>query len=105
MGLATFIDAGFVTSESVRFELSYFTENLLVAVGGGVRYRTPVGIVRLDLAFRPDIGPPLPVFDPPSQQPIFLPGDGCFGFGRTASSRAGLPDGSCSIHLSVGEAF
>ncbi|MGA9522984.1 MAG: BamA/TamA family outer membrane protein [Myxococcaceae bacterium] len=103
--LATFVDAGFVTSQSVRLALPYFSENLLVGVGGGVRYRTPVGTVRLDVAFRPDIGPPLPVFDPPSEQPIFLPGNGCFGFGRTASSRAGSPEGICSIHLSVGEAF
>ncbi len=103
--LATFVDAGFVTSESIQLDLSYFTENLLFGVGGGVRYRTPVGTVRLDLAFRPDIGPPLPVLDPPSTSRIFLPGDGCFGFGRTAATRAGSPEGVCSIHLSVGEAF
>ena len=64
--VATFVDAGFVTSRSVELALSYFTDNMLFGIGGGIRLRTPVGPVRLDIAYRPNIGPPLPVYVPPS---------------------------------------
>jgi translocation and assembly module TamA len=111
LSLATFVDAGFVTDKSVELQWRYFSDNMLYAFGGGVRYRTPVGPVRLDLAYRPNIGPPLPVFqqipdvNQPNTQAFNIPGQGCFGFGKTSANRAGSPEGTCSIHLSVGEAF
>jgi len=103
--LAAFVDSGFVTSEHVPLSREYFTQNLLWAVGGGVRYVTPVGPVRLDLAYRLPVGPGLPVYDAPDQQLTFLPSQGCFGIGSGRPDRAGAPEGLCSIHLSIGEAF
>ena len=51
--LATFLDTGFVTSESLSFkDAGYFTRNLLAAVGTGIRYLTPVGPIRLDIGYR-----------------------------------------------------
>lgn len=104
--LATFVDTGFVTTGDVTFNRpSYFTDNLLWAVGAGVRYGTPVGPVRLDLAYRLPFGPPLPVYDVPDQELTYLPASGCFGIGRTSDTRGGAPEGVCAIHLSIGEAF
>ncbi len=105
--VAAFTDFGFVTAERVQFNSSYFGNNLLIAVGGGVRYRTPVGPIRLDLAYRPDLGLPLQLNSFPGSDPAltYAPGGGCFGFGNSSPSRAGYPEGNCSIHLSIGEAF
>ena len=45
--LAAFIDAGAVTADSIPD----VTGDYLTGVGGGVRYSTPIGPVRLDVAF------------------------------------------------------
>jgi translocation and assembly module TamA len=104
--VAAFVDSGFVTTESVDLtNLRYFTRNALVAVGGGFRYLTPVGPIRLDLAYRPRIGPPLPVYPVEGQALTYEQGPGCFGYGSSSPSRGGAPEGPCSIHLSIGEAF
>lgn len=104
--LATFVDTGFVTTEDVQFNRpSYFTDNLLWAVGVGARYITPVGPVRLDLAYRLPFGPPLRVYDAPNADLNYLPSQGCFGFGQTSDSYGGAPEGVCALHLSIGEAF
>lgn len=102
--VAGFLDTGFVTTEHVPWRLSYFTKNLLYAVGGGIRYITPVGPVRLDLAYRLPFGPPLPVYGQESGL-NFQQSSGCFGIGHTSPNRGGAPEGVCSIHISVGEAF
>jgi translocation and assembly module TamA len=77
------------------------------AVGGGIRVRTPIGPVRLDFAWRLPIGRPLEVETSETPVNVWATNGGCFGIGaRTApSSYAGSPEGPCSIHLSVGEAF
>ncbi|MBX5481896.1 MAG: BamA/TamA family outer membrane protein [Myxococcaceae bacterium] len=103
--IAAFVDTGFVTAEQLQWsDPSYFTRNLLWAVGGGIRYRTPVGPIRLDLAYRLPFGPPLQVS---SADPALTydPSSGCFGIGRSSPNRGGAPEGVCAIHLSVGEAF
>jgi translocation and assembly module TamA len=101
--LASFLDAGFVTPGPLELSPAFISRNLFLGVGAGVRYRTPVGPVRLDFAVRPDIGPPLPFFGAPDG--ATLPAGGCFGFGGGAVGRAGSPEGWCIIHISVGEAF
>lgn len=104
--VAAFADNGFVTGEEFRFgDGAYFAGNMFWAVGGGVRYRTPIGPVRLDFAYRLPIGRPLSVDADLSM--VWATNGGCFGIGQRTAPRdyAGSPEGPCSIHLSVGEAF
>ncbi|HZA13715.1 MAG TPA: BamA/TamA family outer membrane protein, partial [Myxococcaceae bacterium] len=103
--LAGFVDSGFVTTENVPLRPSYFAKNLLWAVGTGVRYMSPVGPVRLDVAYRLPVGPGLPVHQPDQGTLTFLPSQGCFGLGSGRADRAGAPEGLCAVHLSIGEAF
>jgi len=109
--LAVFLDTGFVTTSDILSGLkddpSYFSHNMQYAVGFGLRYRTILGPIRLDLGYRLNIGPPLPVFNPPPPVSLPTPQIGCFGLighggGPTG---AGSPEGVCTLHLSIGEAF
>lgn len=100
--LATFLDSGFVTQGALTS--SGFGQNLLYAVGLGFRYRTPLGPLRLDLAHRLPYGPALPISSS-GATPIDVPVDrSCFGLGNYGGN-AGSPEGLCSLHLSIGEAF
>ncbi|MBI3182384.1 MAG: BamA/TamA family outer membrane protein [Myxococcales bacterium] len=102
--LAAFLDSGFVTSQSFGFgDPGYVPQNLLFAVGLGLRYRTPLGPIRLDLARRLPVGPPLEVNPPPAEK---LPGR-CFtsGIWGADPGYAGSPEDLCSFHVSIGEAF
>lgn len=103
--LALFLDAGFVSPGQFDFSSwEYLTQHLLYAVGLGVRYLTPVGPVRLDLAYRLNIGRPLPLEGPGYLVPRAAPG--CFGlFAGPNPVYAGSPEGQCALHLSIGEAF
>jgi translocation and assembly module TamA len=112
--VAAFGDNGFVTQGPFQFgDGNYFAGNMYWAVGGGLRYRTPIGPIRLDFAYRLPIGKPLDVIVPDREKDPSLPNmvyqgqGGCFGIGRQQAGDvyAGAPEGSCSIHLSVGEAF
>jgi translocation and assembly module TamA len=100
--VATFMDAGYVSSAPLSVEI---LEQLNVAVGIGLRYRTPVGPIRVDFAVRLPVGAPL------EQQTVtgfpFQVNRGCFfGLGRGASDAyPGSPEGQCDLQLSVGEAF
>ncbi len=100
--LAAFVDTGFVTRE--RLDLTRLGEDLLVAVGAGARYLTPIGPIRLDLGYRLDIGPPLPVAQSPGASLSYRARNSCFGFG-SGGPRAGAPEGPCVIQISIGEAF
>jgi translocation and assembly module TamA len=108
--LATFVDTGAVTSGvlRVRGPTNVFDE-LQLAVGIGARYLTPIGPIRLDLAYRPDVGPALPVKFLANVPPP--PASSCFGFGKARVNpdgtprSGGAPEGQCSIQLSIGEAF
>ena len=99
--LATFVDTGFVTRE--RFHARNFRD-MLVAFGAGVRYRTPVGPIRVDFGYRPDIGPPLPVIQSPGTTLTYPTRSSCFGLGGGGPT-AGAPEGPCVLHISIGEAF
>ena len=102
--VAAFFDTGFVTREHFTLKNNYIRDNLLFAVGTGVRYRTPLGPIRLDFGYRLDIGPPLPVFQAPGAPLAYPTRSSCFGLGKGGPS-AGAPEGPCVIHLSIGEAF
>ncbi|XXF77189.1 BamA/TamA family outer membrane protein [Myxococcaceae bacterium GXIMD 01537] len=110
--LAAFWDTGFVTAQRFDFaNLDYISSNLYHALGVGMRYLTVVGPVRLDLARRLNIGPPLPVLDAGTAG-FVPPTNSCFGIGGTEpppgmppAPFAGSPEGLCTFHISIGEAF
>lgn len=105
--LALFNDWGLVTTEPLGLAPAFFS-NLYTAVGLGVRYRTPVGPIRLDLAYRLPLGRPQAVTYPgdyPAAAPAVEPNGGCFFIGKAALPAGGSPENMCSLHLSVGEAF
>jgi translocation and assembly module TamA len=101
--IATFVDVGYVSKEELSVEI---LRQLNVAVGFGIRYKTPIGPIRLDVAVRlPGIGAPLEQYTV-SGYP-FAVNRGCFlGLARGGSDvYPGSPEGQCAFHLSVGEAF
>ncbi|MCA2978197.1 MAG: BamA/TamA family outer membrane protein, partial [Myxococcaceae bacterium] len=103
--LAVFVDSGLVTAEPLGPATNLAT-SLFTAVGVGARYRTPLGPIRGDVAFRlPFIGGPLLPKDP--SQPAYFTQSGCFfNLGASGSTTyAGAPDSVCTLHLSIGEAF
>jgi translocation and assembly module TamA len=103
--LAAFVDTGFVTRERLQLtDFPYFRDNLLLAFGGGARYRTPLGPIRLDFGYRPNIGPPLQVAESDGTSLNVPTRSSCFGLGK-GGPRAGAPEGPCVLHISIGEAF
>jgi hypothetical protein len=88
LGLVLFADSSDVTRDIGAIELNYPH----VSVGPGVRYDTPVGLLRLDLGIR------VPGWQAIGQEA--LPLDGSHGQARPEF--AGLP---AAIHLALGEAF
>ena len=92
------------------------SQSLYTALGFGVRYRTALGPIRVDLAYRLPLGGPQQIINP--ERVPFRSAPGCFfgaGSGLPFSDPylrspnpadyAGSPDNSCSAHLSIGEAF
>lgn len=100
--LAAFVDTGFVTAEQIG--ATRFLDHMLVAVGAGARYRTPIGPIRLDFGYRLDVGPPLQVFQAPGTSLSYPTRSSCFGLGGGGPT-AGAPEGPCVVHISIGEAF
>jgi translocation and assembly module TamA len=103
--LATFVDAGAVTQDRLSFHPGDLADELQWALGVGARYRTPLGPLRLDLAWRPPLGSPLPISQLDGEQLSYPTGSACFGFGNAGRTRAGSPEGACAIHLTLGESF
>jgi len=107
--LSVFNDWGLVTAKPLLRGVD-FAQYLYAAIGLGARYRTPIGPIRLDVAYRLPLGGPQQV-DPGSVK-TFRNDPGCF-FGLGASSVyqstpmsfAGAPDSRCALHISIGEAF
>lgn len=113
---AAFVDFGTVTRERVAVQ---DVARMQWAGGLGIRYLSPVGPIRLDLAVRLPVGRPPPLFDTDGQEITyrFRQGGGvepgtetgenietsCFGIGGGA--RSWVRDGLCAIHISIGEAF
>ncbi len=114
--LALFNDWGLVTTAPL-FAGQDWGQSLYTAVGLGVRYRTPLGPIRLDLGLRlPFVGGPQEVSS--GQVKEFVSAPGCFFgagsglpwtaphvYGPTAAPYGGSPDNLCSVHISIGEAF
>ena len=106
LSLAVFVDAGQVSRDSLS--ASDFASTLW-AVGGGLRYRTAIGPIRIDVARRLPVGrpPPLFVIDAATGTVSQLPyavNDDCFGFGGSGRSTP-VSDGACVFHIAIGEAF
>jgi translocation and assembly module TamA len=104
--VAAFVDFGQVTRGTIGPDDFV---HLLWAVGVGVRYLTPVGPIRVDLARRLQLGrlPPLFAIDPSSGQiaQMSYPVDtSCFGIGGTQPNTP-VTDNLCVLHVSIGEAF
>jgi translocation and assembly module TamA len=113
--MATFVDFGSVTRD--RFPLNEIGR-MSWAVGLGFRFLTPVGPLRVDLAFRLPVGRPPPLFRENGDEITYNNAGGiategtetganvdrnCFGFGGNQNSW--VHDGLCAFHLSIGEAF
>lgn len=100
LGLATFYDAANVTHKALTVEgIGSFQH----ALGIGLRWKTPVGLFRFDVARRLPGGVVRDVIGPEAARVGTVSEDSsCFGIGGGGST---LPDGACQIHLSIGEAF
>ena len=101
--LAAFVDTGAVTVG--RLDFTELGDSLQWAFGVGARYRTPLGPLRVDLAWRPPVGSALPISQLPGLSLTYPRGTGCFGIGGSARSGGGAPEGQCALHLAIGEAF
>jgi translocation and assembly module TamA len=102
--LALFLDVGQVTEGRLGPSA---LDHLLYAAGLGVRYRTPIGPIRVDLGVRLPFGTPPSLFVPSAtgqiMQQAYAVNDTCFGIGSSVSTPVG--DGLCALHLSIGEPF
>ena len=94
LGLAGFVDVGAVTLEP--FDPARLLDVLAIAPGVGIEYRTPLGPIRLDVAYRLAMRGDLQTLSRPGEslEPVDRPG--CIGGG---------PGSLCAIHISIGEAF
>jgi translocation and assembly module TamA len=104
--LAAFLDFGQVTQGLLG---SSDLSSVLWATGFGLRYRTVVGPIRVDLARRLQFGrpPPLYVIDPTTgvvTQESYAVADDCFGIGGSGRSTP-VTDGLCVLHIAIGEDF
>jgi len=109
--VAAFYDVGQVTLG--RLEPQDF-QHVLMAVGFGLRYRTPVGPIRVDFARRLQVGTPPPLFRVDGAGRLgeekYSVDDSCFGLGgsgggTTADGTVRVTDNLCVLHISIGEAF
>lgn len=101
---AAFVDFGQVTRDRLK---PGDLKTMLIAVGVGLRYRTPVGPVRVDVGVRLPVGtlPPLLVQDVNGviTELPYAQNKSCFGVGGSGGGVVG--DGLCVLHISIGEAF
>ncbi len=111
--VAAFSDAGLVTWAPLALTADTL-QSLYVAVGLGFRYQSPVGPLRFDVSYRLPLGHPQTIFQPTTQTvgaqgplDVAVPvSEGCFGLGGSGTTTyPGAPEGRCTWHLSIGEAF
>ena len=105
--LAAFVDYGQVTTGLVS---AGDFSHVLWAAGVGLRYLTPIGPIRLDVARRLPFGrqPPLYMQNATTgaieQVQSYAVDDGCFGLFSSHPSTP-VADGSCVLQISIGEAY
>jgi translocation and assembly module TamA len=104
--LAAFVDYGQVTRGRIGPD---DFRTLLWALGFGLRYRTPIGPIRVDFARRLQRGTPPPLLTVDSatgviSQVPYQVDDSCFGFGGSRRPTV-VSDNLCVFHLAIGEAF
>jgi translocation and assembly module TamA len=105
--VASFVDVGQVTSGLFGFG---DLPGVQWAVGLGVRYLTPIGPIRLDLARRLPFGtlPALYTINPATgainQPQPYAVDESCFGFFGSHPNTP-VTDGACTLQISIGEAF
>jgi translocation and assembly module TamA len=106
--VATFVDVGQVTTGLFRVD---DLPGVLWAVGVGLRYLTPIGPIRLDLARRLPFGT-LPTLYTTNMDTgainkptnTYSVDESCFGlFGSHPTTQ--VSDGYCTLQISIGEAF
>lgn len=105
--LALFSDSGMVSWEAL-FENGNQFDYFYTSVGLGIRYRTPLGPIRVDFAVRLPVGKPQRLNPTGRIDPRVIDYDrdgGCLGLGSTPPTYGGHPEGVCAFHLSIGEAF
>jgi len=96
MTLAVFVDAGVVTAGRISRTTS---DEWAVTPGLGARFRTPVGPIRIDVAYNPS---------PPQRGPLYVPGPEGEMLVRVADDfRPERPSllRRFQVHLGVGQAF
>lgn len=108
--LSVFNDWGLVTSKPLGPGVD-FARYLYTAVGLGLRYRTPLGPIRVDVAYRLPVPGGAQEVDATSVK-AFRNEPGCFfGFDKPTTfaaaplDYAGSPDSTCALQISIGEAF
>jgi translocation and assembly module TamA len=101
--VAFFVDAGFVSYGAFSLDDLSTTQ---VAVGVGFRYRTPIGLLRVDLGYRLNVGGPLPVV-PVRPSVGYTDNTNCFALTSVdhGTNYAGAPWSRCAFHFAVGESF
>ena len=104
--VAGFVDVGQVTTG--LFSVSDLP-GVLWAVGVGLRYLTPIGPIRVDVARRLPFGdlPPLYTTDAAGnivRVPSYAVDESCFGL-FAPHPNTPVTDGLCVFQLSIGEAF
>ncbi len=105
LSLAAFVDYGQVTPNLIG---PNDLPTLLWAVGLGLRYQTPAGPVRIDVARRLQLGRPPPLYAVGSGGAItevpYAVNNDCFGLGGSGRATP-VTDSSCVLSVAIGEAF
>ena len=103
--LANFVDFGQVTHSRIT---ANDLPHVLWAVGVGIRWLTPIGPIRVDLARRLPFGDPPVLYQVDAAGAIapisYTPDNSCFGLGGSHPATP-VSDNMCALHISIGEAF
>ena len=97
------------SASATVFRTTPWCAHMMFAVGVGLRYRTPIGPIRVDFARRLPFGTPPQLFavEPTTGRILQLPyavDDSCFGLGGSNVNTV-VADNLCVLHISIGEAF